>query len=60
MVKVAFSPVYRYELPEGHRFPMIKYDLLPEQLLHEGTLRAEHFFEPDPLTDEEILLTPYC
>jgi hypothetical protein len=25
-------------LPEGHRFPMLKYELLPQQLLHEGQL----------------------
>jgi len=54
-VKVAHSPVYKYQLPEGHRFPMIKYELIPEQLMREGTITSEHFFHPDPLTDEEIL-----
>lgn len=55
MLKVAWSPVYRYSLPPGHRFPMEKYELLPEQLLYEGTLREENFFEPAPL-DPAILL----
>jgi acetoin utilization deacetylase AcuC-like enzyme len=45
--KVAFHPIYVHPLPEGHRFPMEKYDLLPRQLLHEGTLEQSHFFEPE-------------
>ena len=44
MLKIAFSEVYKYQLPEGHRFPMIKYELLPEQLLYEGTVQEENFF----------------
>ena len=34
-------------MPEGHRFPMLKYDLLPQQLLHEGTASASDFFAPE-------------
>ena len=57
-MRVAFSPIYRYELlPEGHRFPMDKYDLLPEQLLLEGTVGRVRFFHPEPLTEEQILRT---
>ena len=56
-MKVAFSPIYKYQLPEGHRFPMIKYELLPQQLLREGTIAQEDIFHPDALTDEELLLT---
>ncbi|MCB0634251.1 MAG: histone deacetylase [Saprospiraceae bacterium] len=57
MLKIAFSPIYKYQLPEGHRFPMIKYELVPEQLLYEGTVTEENFFHPEPLTEEQILLT---
>lgn len=57
MLKIAFSPVYRYELPVGHRFPMAKYELLPEQLLWEGTITDSHFFHPDLLEEEVALLT---
>lgn len=57
MLKIAFSPIYRYALPEGHRFPMIKYDLLPEQLLYEGTITEDHFFHPDPIDEKWILRT---
>jgi acetoin utilization deacetylase AcuC-like enzyme len=44
-------------VPEGHRFPMLKYELIPEQLLHEGTINKSHLHEPDVLSDEIILLT---
>jgi acetoin utilization deacetylase AcuC-like enzyme len=57
MLKIAFAPIYRYELPNGHRFPMEKYALLPEQLLYEGTVRQENFFEPTPAEESVILLT---
>jgi len=36
---------------------MEKYELLPEQLLYEGSVSESDFFEPIPLTDEEILTT---
>ena len=54
MIKIAFSPIYKYTLPEGHRFPMLKYELLPEQLLYEGTISESNFFHPKPL-DEKII-----
>jgi acetoin utilization deacetylase AcuC-like enzyme len=57
MLKVAWSPIYAHPLPVGHRFPMEKYNLLPEQLLYEGTLQQENFFEPSPLEDQYILNT---
>ncbi len=55
MPQIAFSPIYRYQLPAKHRFPMQKYSLLPEQLLYEGTITEADFFAPEPL-DEEIIL----
>lgn len=57
MLKIAYSPVYKYELPEGHRFPMDKYELIPAQLLYEGSITEEQFFHPDQLEEEDILLT---
>ncbi|WP_159949772.1 histone deacetylase family protein [Polaribacter septentrionalilitoris] len=47
MLKIAYHPIYKHPLPEGHRFPMEKYDLLPQQLLYEGTCNPENFFEPE-------------
>jgi len=57
MLKIAFHPIYKYELPEGHRFPMAKYELLPEQLLYEGTVTDDHFFCPEAIDEPTILLT---
>lgn len=46
MLSIAYHPIYQLPLPEGHRFPMEKYDLLPKQLLHQGTCNQADFFEP--------------
>jgi len=57
MLKIAYSPVYKYELPDGHRFPMVKYELIPEQLLYEGSVTDDNFFHPEQLTEDQLLLT---
>lgn len=57
MIKIAYSPIYKYALPRGHRFPMIKYELLPEQLLYEGTVTETQFFAPERLSEEVLLWT---
>jgi acetoin utilization deacetylase AcuC-like enzyme len=46
MLPIAYHPVYKHPLPDGHRFPMVKYELLPQQLLHEGTAVESDFFMP--------------
>ncbi len=53
---IAFHPSYVYPLPPGHRHPMIKYELLPQQLLYEGVVDEQDFFEPGIL--EKNLLLP--
>ncbi len=55
MLKIAHHPIYTHPLPKGHRFPMIKYELLPKQLLYEGTCTEENFFEPEIPNPEHIL-----
>ena len=55
MLKIAYHPIYRHPLPEGHRFPMEKYELLPEQLLYEGTCSDRNFFSPEIPNDKYIL-----
>ena len=57
MLKIAYSPIYKYELPDGHRFPMIKYELIPEQLVYEGTISEDQFFHPKALDESTILMT---
>jgi len=57
MLKIAYDPIYAHPLPVGHRFPMLKYELIPEQLLHEGIISYENLFSPEPLNEEVILWT---
>lgn len=46
MLKIAFNNNYILPLPENHRFPMIKYELIPLQLKHEGLVEEDNFFSP--------------
>lgn len=55
MLQIAFHPIYKHPLPEGHRFPMLKYELLPKQLIHEGTCTDGNFFKPEIPDDSHIL-----
>ena len=57
MLKIAYDKIYAHPLPEGHRFPMIKYELIPEQLLREGLITSENLFSPQPVDEKTILLT---
>lgn len=54
---IAWDPIYAHPLPEGHRFPMLKYELIPEQLLHEGVITEANLFSPNKVSEEIILLT---
>ena len=54
MIPVAFDPIYVLPLPENHRFPMEKYDLLYRQLIHEGTCEPEDFFSPTPIDYDSV------
>jgi acetoin utilization deacetylase AcuC-like enzyme len=56
-LKIAYDPLYAHPLPEGHRFPMLKYELIPEQLLYEGTIKEDNLFRPQPCPDDIVLLT---
>ena len=55
MLKVAWSPEYVLKLPPNHRFPMSKYEVLPQQLLYEGTLLEANIFSPQPAKEEQII-----
>jgi acetoin utilization deacetylase AcuC-like enzyme len=57
MLKIAFNQNYIYPLEENHRFPMIKYELIPEQLIRENTCTEKNFFNPDKVDDFTVLLT---
>jgi acetoin utilization deacetylase AcuC-like enzyme len=57
MLKIAWSESYVLPLPPNHRFPMSKYEVLPQQLLHEGTIRPENIFRPDRIDEQWIVRT---
>ena len=57
MLKIAFNKNYIYPLDENHRFPMIKYELIPEQLIRENTCVPDNFFEPSQIDKNIVLLT---
>lgn len=56
-LKIAYHPIFAHPLPEGHRFPMLKYELIPQQLLHEGLIEQDNLFESGQVAEEVILLT---
>lgn len=56
MLKIAFDPLYVHPLPIGHRFPMLKYELISEQLIYEGVVESKNFFKPGPIEEEYITL----
>lgn len=60
MLKIAWTEIYAHPLPKNHRFPMEKYNLLPQQLLYEGTVKENNFFVPEPLTEQEVVRTHHA
>ncbi|HEY1112264.1 MAG TPA: histone deacetylase [Chitinophagaceae bacterium] len=54
---IAYHPIYAHPLPEGHRFPMLKYELIPGQLLYEGVIKPSNLFTPAPCPEEVVLWT---
>ena len=57
MLKIAFDPIYKHKLKVGHRFPMEKYELLPEQLLRKNICNNDNFFSPSPIEQQLLLST---
>lgn len=45
-IHIAWDPIYAHPLPAGHRFPMAKYELIPQQLCYEGTITENQLFAP--------------
>jgi acetoin utilization deacetylase AcuC-like enzyme len=52
---ISWHPCYAHSLPEGHRFPMAKYDLIPEQLLYEGLGSPGQLRQPAKCAFEDVL-----
>ncbi len=54
-MRVFYSDIYTIRLPEGHRFPMIKYQLLYEAVQAAGLVRDGDLQTAQAASDEEIL-----
>ncbi|MDA9593758.1 histone deacetylase [Flavobacteriaceae bacterium] len=57
MLKIAFDKIYKHPLEKNHRFPMDKYDLIPQRLIEEGTCNKNNFFIPGELSNHDVLST---
>ena len=54
-IPIAYDKKYKLDLPKNHRFPMIKYELLPKKLISKGISSQRDFFQPG-LADIDQLL----
>ena len=57
MLKIAFDKSYKQPLAENHRFPMIKYELIPEQLVRKNICTESSFFAPPEISKKNAILT---
>ena len=57
MLKIAFDQSYIHPLKTGHRFPMEKYELIPEQLLRRNICDENNFFRPTKISKSDIMYT---
>ena len=54
-MKVFYSDRFVLPLPEGHRFPMVKYSMLRERVEAAGICGPNELRLPEAVTDQEIL-----
>ena len=54
-LKVFYSDHFVLPLPEGHRFPMVKYSMLRERVVAASICEPGEMCVPRPVSDEEIL-----
>ncbi|MCC3159882.1 histone deacetylase [Hymenobacter sp. 15J16-1T3B] len=52
---LASSDRYSISLPDGHRFPIAKYELIREQLLWQGIAQPADIYDPGFCAEEDIL-----
>lgn len=55
-MKLFTTDLFVLPLPEGHRFPMVRYRLLRERLEQSGRFSADQFLIPPAATDTQLLL----
>ena len=57
MLKIAYDLLYKHDLEKNHKFPMIKYELIPEQLINEKTCDSSSFFVPGDIDENVVIET---
>ena len=50
------SSRYTFPLPEGHRFPVAKYEMLRREVIAQGIVPAERVLDPDRASDQALAL----
>ena len=59
MVRFYSSEKYPITLPEGHRFPIHKYEFVRRQLEHEGEIKPTQVFDSE-LIEESLIESTHC
>lgn len=54
MIPIVYHPHYVAPLPQGHRFPMVKFQKLYELLLKDDILTPENLYQPE-IPDQSLL-----
>jgi acetoin utilization deacetylase AcuC-like enzyme len=54
-MKIFYSDHFVLPLPDGHRFPMVKYSMLRERVARDGICGQGELLTPRAATDQEIL-----
>lgn len=54
-MKAFYSDHFILPLPEGHRFPIQKYELLRQRAVQRGLLQPEDLHTPEAASDEQLL-----
>lgn len=54
--RVFYSPYYYADIGEGHVFPIRKFELVRDLLVHDGTLLPEEIVEPEPAGIDDVRL----
>lgn len=55
-MQVFYTPRYYADIGEGHVFPIRKFELVRDRLLHEGTLQLGDIVAPQPAPVQDVLL----
>jgi acetoin utilization deacetylase AcuC-like enzyme len=57
VIAISYHHLYAHPVPEGHRFPMEKYELIPQQLLRDGIIQQSQITAPATMDWSNISLT---